>query len=325
MEKENTKIEDEKFPTPSLEWNDIIKVLGSIAGFIGLGGALLWLFGRSFYTRMFAAFGSSPLSVSIAPEDFLERGTASLVYFILDILFTIFLYYLAYLFKIFYYEKILRRTKNYILRIVSILLVFTIGVTSGILLTDTSNLGISASYFYEDTVNLVSIFMIFTGLETSFLFASPLGIKNPNELSENQSIISSQTPIALARILILIAMLGNFLVIQSTSSYVGGYLSGCMITLRKSTSVVMFSNTPVLMEGQTRMQELYAYNDYFLLFTDRDYYYLYREIEFSNNKPKNLFVVSKDVAKTMQLTSIPVPKDEIKKYNQMCTSKIRNG
>jgi len=325
MEKENTKIDEEKFPTPSLQWNDIIKVLGSIAGFIGLGGALLWLFGRSFYVGLLSSFGGSSLTVSIALEDFLEKGTASLVYFILDILFTLFLYYLAYLFKIFFYEKILRRTKSYILRIVSILLVFTIGVISGILLTNTSNLGISASYFYEDTVNLVSIFMIFTGLETSLLFASPLGIKNQNELAENQSIISSQTPIALARILILIAMLGNFLVIQSSSSYVGGYFSGCMITLRKSTPVVMFSNTPVLTEGQIRTQELYAYNDYFLLFTDRDYYYLYREIEPSNNKPKNLFVVSKDVAKTIQMTTIPVPKDEIMKYNQICTNKIRSG
>ena len=325
MEKENTKIDEEKFPTPSLQWNDIIKVVGSIAGFIGLGGALLWLFGRSFYAGLLSAFGASSLTVSIAPEDFLEKGTTSLVYFILDILFTIFLYYLAYLFKIFFYEKILRRTKNYILRIVSILLVFTIGVISGILLTDTSNLGISASYFYEDTVNLVSIFMIFTGLETCLLFASPLGIKNQNELAENQSIISSQTPIALARILILIAMLGNFLVIQSGSSYVGGYISGCLITLRKSTPVVMFSSTPVLTEGQSRTQELYIYDGYFLLFTDRDNYYLYREIEPSNNKPKNLFVVSKDVAKTMQMTTIPVPKDEIKKYNQMCTNKIRNG
>jgi hypothetical protein len=324
MEKENTKIADEKFPTPSLQWNDIIKVLGSIAGFIGLGGALLWLFGRSFYVGLLSSFGASSLTVSIAPEDFLEKGTASLVYFILDILFTLFLYYLAYLFKIFFYEKILRRTKSYILRIVSILLVFTIGVISGILLTNTSNLGISASYFYEDTVNLVSIFMIFTGLETSLLFASPLGIKNQNELAENQSIISSQTPIALARILILIAMLGNFLVIQSSSSYVGGYFSGCMITLRKSTPVVMFSNTPVFTEGQTRTQELYVYNDYFLLFTDRDYYYLYREIDPSNNKPKNLFVVSKDIAKTMQMATIPVPKDEINKYSQICTSKIRN-
>jgi len=75
------KIEDERFPTPSLQWNDVIKVVGSVAGFIGLGGALLWLFGRSFYAGLFSAFGFSSLTVSIAPEDYLEQGTTSLVYF----------------------------------------------------------------------------------------------------------------------------------------------------------------------------------------------------------------------------------------------------
>ena len=317
------KIEDERFPTPSLQWNDIIKVVGSVAGFIGLGGALLWLFGRSFYAGLFSAFGFSSLTVSIAPEDYLEQGTTSLVYFFLDLLFTIFLYYLAYIFKIFFYEKILKHTKNYITRIISILLVFTIGVITGILLTNTSNLGISVSYFYEDMINFLAIFMIFMGLEVAFLVVSPAGFKNQNEPSESPSIISSQTPIAIARILILIAMLGNFITIQSGSSLVNGYMAGCVTTLRKSTPVVIFSNNPVLIEGQTRTQDLYVYNDYFLLFTDKDNYFLFREINLNNYKPAYLFIVSKDVAKTIQITRIPVSGDEIKKYNGMCIKKIR--
>lgn len=267
MEKETALIDDQRFPTPSLQWSDVISVIGTVAGFLGLGGALLWLFGRSFYAGFFSAFGFSPLTVSIAPEEYLEKGTRSLVYFVLDILFTIFLYYLAYLFKIFYYERILKHIKHYVVRIASILFVFTIGVSSGILLTDTSNLGISTSYFYEDTINLPSIFMIFMGLETSFLIASPVGIKSQTEYSEKQSIISSQTPIGLARILILIAMLGNFLTIQSGSSFISGYKDGCVTTLQKSTPVVIFSNDPVFTQGQTQTQDLYIYNDYFILFT----------------------------------------------------------
>ena len=247
------------------------------------------------------------------------------IYFILDVLFTIFLYYLAYLFKIFYFEKILRYIKKYIARIALILLVFIIGVIGGTLLTDTSNLGIATSYFYEDAINLLSIFLIFMGLETSFLFASLAGIKNQNELAKNQSIISSQTPIALARILILIAMLGNFLTIQSGSSLVSGYMAGCVITLRKSAPVVIFSNSPILIEGQTRTQDLYVYNDYFLLFTDQNNYYLFRETNPANYRPKYLFVVSKSVAKTIQIARISVPKDESTKHNEMCTNKIRNG
>lgn len=315
----------DKFPVPTMQWNDIFKVIGSVAGFIGLGGALLWFFGRSFYSGLLSAFGTSSLTVSIAPEDYLEKGTISIIYFILDVLFTIFLYYLAYLFKIFYFEKILSNIKNYIVRIALILLVFAVGVIGGVFLTDTSNLGISASYFYETPINLLSIFMIFMGLEISFLFASTAGIKNQNGLSETQSIISSQTPIAIARILILIAMLGNFLTIQSSASFVSGYMAGCVITLRKSTPVVIFSNNPVLIEGQTQMQDLYVYNDYYLLLTDKDNYYLFREINLNSYKPKYVFVVSKDVAKTIQMTGILVQRDEIKKYNEMCTNKLQNG
>jgi len=320
---ETLKIEDEKFPTPSLQWNDIIKVVGSVAGFIGLGGALLWLFGRSFYTGLFSAFGFSSLTVSIAPEDYLEQGTTSLIYFFLDLLFTIFLYYLAYIFKIFFYEKVLKYTRNYITRIISILIVFTIGITAGIFLTNTSNLGISVSYFYEDTINFLAIFMIFTGLEVAFLVASPASFNNQKEPSETPSIISSQTPIAIARILILIAMLGNFITIQSGTSLVNGYIAGCVATLRKSTPVVIFSSNSIFSEGQTRTQDLYVYNNYFLLFTDKDNYFLFRETNPGNYKPASLFVVSKDVAKTIQITRLPVSKDETNRYNEMCTQKIK--
>ena len=73
------KIDGERFPIPSLQWNDIFKVIGSIAGFVGFGGALLWLFGRSFYAGLFSAFGFSSLTVSVAPEDYLEKGMASLI------------------------------------------------------------------------------------------------------------------------------------------------------------------------------------------------------------------------------------------------------
>jgi len=70
---------------------------------------------------------------------------------------------------------------------------------------------------------------------------------------------------------------------------------------------------------------LFVYNDYFILFSDKDNYYLFREINLNNYKPKNLFVVSKDVAKTIEMTRISVSREELKKYNEMCTNKIRNG
>jgi len=308
-----------------LEWNDIVRVVSSIAGFVGIGGALLWLFGRSFYSGLSVAFRISSVTVSLATEDYLEKGTTELVYFILDILFTVFLYYLAYLFKVFYYEKVLKIIKSHTAKVISILLVFTIGITTGILLTNTARLGLSANYFYEDSINLLSIFMIFAGLETGLLFASSLRNNKSNVSSENQSIVSPNTPIAIARILILIAMLGSFLSIQTVSSYVNGYMAGCTTTLRKATSVVIYSNRPILTEGQTQTQDLYVYTDYFLLFTDKDNYFLFREVDPESSKPKFVFVVSKDVLETIRITGNPVSNDEVKQYNEMCVNKIRNG
>jgi len=70
---------------------------------------------------------------------------------------------------------------------------------------------------------------------------------------------------------------------------------------------------------------LYIYNDYFLLFTDKDNYFLYREIDPESYKPKFLFVVSKNVLETIKITGNLVPNDENKRYNETCVKKIQNG
>jgi len=319
------KVDGERFPIPSLQWNDIFKVVGSIAGFVGLGGALLWLFGRSYYAGIFSSFGLSSLTTSIAPEDYLERGSINLVYLIMDVLFTIFLYYLAYLSKILYYERVIRYIPNRLLRTVSILIVFTVSVIASFFLISTSKLGISARFFYEDTINFPGVYLIFLAFEVTFLFAPPAGINDQNKQSKDQSLISSKTPIAIARILILVVILSEFIVIQSRSSFVTGQLVGCLTTLRKSTPAAIFSTHPILIDGQTRTKGLYTYDGYFLLFTDRDNYYLFREINTVNYKPQSFFVVSKSVADTIQISRNQVSEDDNKRYVEMCIKNIQNS
>ena len=168
MKKEQQLPEIETFPRPNLQWTDVINVIGTIAGFVGLGGALLWLFGRYYYEGVFSSFGFASIPISIAPEDYVEKGAAGLLYFIMDILISIFLYYLAYLAKVLFYEKIFRRMKHRIAKISSVLSGFSISIILGAYLISTSNLGISASFFYEDIVNLSEIFLIFWGLEVTF-------------------------------------------------------------------------------------------------------------------------------------------------------------
>jgi len=190
MEQDKSAPTSEKFPMPTMQWNDVLQVLGSVAGFIGIGGGLLWLFGRYYYSGVFSAFGFSSLPISLATEDYLETGSSRLLYLVMDILITIFLYYLAYLAKILYYERISGSIKSHLLNITLILFVFSISVIGGAFLISTSKLGISASYFYEDSINFLGIFLMFLGLEVAFLIASPVGSKYNTEPFQSQLIFS---------------------------------------------------------------------------------------------------------------------------------------
>lgn len=320
MEKDKLQTDSEKFPAPTLLWNDVLRVLGSIAGFVGITGAVLWLFGRFYFSGVFSAFGFASLSISLPPEDYLERGSFRFVYLAIDILISILLYYLAYLAKIFYYENISKRIKNRLLNIISILIVFAVSIIAGVVLISTKELGISTSFFFEDTINLISIFLIFLGLEVTYLIAPPSHSENNSQL-QNQFVVSSQTPIVIARILIVVVMFASLLFTHARLSFASGQSAGCVTTLRRSTTVVIFSSSPMFIEGETQARGLYRYDGYFLLFADKDNYYLFRDINTDTYRPDGYFVVSKDILKTFQITGMLVSEDENDKYNEMCANK----
>lgn len=322
MDKEISTAESPKSQTPDLEWNDVLRVLGSIAGFVGVASALLWLFGRFYYSGLFSAFGFPSLLVSLAPEDYLEKGSPRLIFFIVDVLISFLLYYLAYLAKILYQENVRRRIRNRLLNLTLILLVFANGTVGGVFLISTKGLGLFTSYFFENPANLLGILVIFIGLEITFLIASPRDEQKNDQNTQGKFVISQQTPIAIARILILVVMFASLLSTQAWASSVSGEAAGCLTTLRKSVSVRIFSNDPVLTEGQSKIENLYAYDGYFLLFTDNDNYYLFREINPEQYEPKSYFIVKKDVLKTIQMIRQYATNEEHEKYYEMCVRKL---
>jgi len=316
---------NESFPASTLQWNDVIKVIGTIAGFVGLGGALLWLFGRYYFQGVISSFGFASIPLSIAPEDYLESGVTNLLYFIMDILASGFLYYLAYLAKVLFYEKILERIRNRIVKISSILLIFSVCVVTGAYLISTSELGITARFFYEDAVNLIGIFLIFLGLEVTFLIASPVGDSGDTNQQQSHLIVSPYTPLAIARTLMLVVMFASLLFTQAGSAFVSGRGTGCLRTLRKSTSVTVISASQILTEGETRSQDGYQYTGYFLLFADNDYYFLFRETNPESYMPKSYFIVDKEAINSIQITGITISKEDNEKYNKMCVEKIKGN
>jgi len=116
----------------------------------------------------------------------------------------------------------------------------------------------------------------------------------------------------------LVVMFASLLFTQAGSAFISGKNRGCLTTLRRSASIVIISDNPVLIEGQTQTGDIYSYAGYFLLFTDKDNYYLFRDINPDTLKPKSYFVVSKDVLKTVQITELPISEDENEKYSGMC-------
>lgn len=313
----------EKFPEPDLVWNDVLKVIGIIAGFIGVGGALLWLFGRYYYRGVFASFGFSSIPLSIAPEDYIESGTASLLYFIIDVLASIFLYYLAYLAKVVFYERILGKIKNRIKKILLILVTFSISIIWGANLISSTKLGITAGFLYEDPANLVGIFLIFLGLEITFLVASLADSSKELSQQPSQLLVSSFTPLAIARILILVVMFSSLLFTQAGSAFVSGRGAGCLTALRKSTSVVLFSTSQILAEGESQSENVYQYSGYFLLFADRDHYYVFMETNPETYKPNGYFIIAKDILTSIQITGTVITDEDNEKYNKMCVEKIK--
>jgi len=324
MGKENSN-QIEMLSTATLKWNDVLRVLGSIAGFVGIAGSLLWLFGRSYYSGLLSAFGFSYLSISLAPEDYLEKGVARLIYFIIDVLIAMLLYYLAYLARNLYHEKVNKQIKNRVLKITLILILFSVCTVGGVFLISTIGLGLFTSYFFENPINLAGMLIMFFGLETTYLIASPTNTQDNSPKEQSQFVISPQTPISVARVLILVVIFTSLLFTQAEVSFVRGQGEGCQVVLRKSNSVVIFSTENLLAEGQSKLGDLYKHDGYFLLFVDNDNYYLFRDINLETYKPNSFYVVNKSVLKTIQISELTIPEDENDKLNEICVKKINSN
>lgn len=320
MDKETLATESSNSQAPALEWNDVLRVLGAVVGFFGIGSALLFLFGRFYYSGLFNSFGFPPLTIYLAPEDYLEKGSSRLIYFIIDILIGFLLYYLAYLSRIIYQENIRKRIRNFLINMALILLIFSTSTVGGVFLITTKGLGLFTGYFFENPTNLLGIYLIFFGLEVAFLIASPINLPNV----QSKFVISPQTPIAVARILLLVVIFASLLTTQAMASSISGQATGCLTTLQKSISVVILSADRILNEGETRKENLYLYDGYFLLFTDNNNYYLFRSVNSESLEPEGYFIVSKDILKTVKLIKQPFTKAQNEEYNKMCVRKIND-
>jgi hypothetical protein len=324
MNTESSKNDSSKSVKPTIELNDVLRLLGSIAGFVGIASALLWLFGRYYYSGLFTSFGFPALLISLAPEDYLEKGSSRLVFFIIDIFIGIMLYYLAYLAKVLYQERIRKRIKNRLINFTLVLLIFSVSIVGGVFLISTQGLGLFTSYFFENPLNILAILLIFFGLEVTFLIAAPADDQSNYQNIQSKFVIAPQTPIVVARALISVVIFASLLATQTQASFVSGQGEGCRTILKQSLSVVIFSTEPILAEGQSQTGNLYVYSGYFLLFTDKNNYYLFREINPENYEPRNYFVVNRDTLKTIQFTEQSSTPDENENYNKICVQKIDN-
>jgi len=169
------------------------------------------------------------------------------------------------------------------------------------------------------------MFIIFFGLEVTYLIASSTNTQDNIPKQQSQLVVSPQTPIAVARILILVVIFASLLHTQTGISFSSGQRDGCQIVLKKSNSVVIFSTENLLAEGQSQLGDLYKHEGYFLLFIDNDNYYLFRDVDFETYKPKSFYVVNKGALNTIQISETKISEDENNKINEMCVKKINSN
>jgi hypothetical protein len=96
-----------------------------------------------------------------------------------------------------------------------------------------------------------------------------------------------------------------FLIFYNQAFPSGRLLQGCNYVTENPTPVVLHSVLPLGLDGVITNTDTYSYTGYYLLYTDTDNYYLFKELEPEVLRPRNVIIVKKSAVDVIQLENYP--------------------
>jgi len=275
------------------EWDNLLRVIGIVTGITGVAAALLYLFGYAYVTRYLFALGIRDefYNVSIANERYLLAGISPFLVFILNVTLLLISYFLA---------KAITQTiiRDLIIRINRLYrFLIPIGIIIFILVLR-SKLNWNTPYSFSLSMILgfmaVDIFLI--GFET-------LAIRDTSESKFTRYYNIATTTVSIIKTMVLIGVI--FLIFYYHAFPNSRLLSGCYYVTENPIPVVLYSTLPLGLEGEITSTGSHSYTGYYLLYTDNDNYYLFKELEPEVLKPKNVIIVKKSIIDVIQLENYP--------------------
>ena len=281
------------------------QIIGSVVGLTGIATATLWLFGYSYANGLFSSANYLLIPSNFSPEDYINLGTFSFISLFINVIIVSLALIVASSSAKFLYAASSRFDKYK--RIID----FLIATASSAL----RPLGIywvfhSNIFFTQGMYGFFEFFPFFI-----IYLSGELLIVSSTQL--NKAAITLTRMFYLSIILLIILQSHLFL------SFRAGYEYGCTRAINKDTSVTLYTN----LMSDTANNKI---EGYYLLFFDKYYYYLYKEINLNNYKPIVLTVIDKTKITNIEIyesskASDPKNKEVCKLKALETTKKIINN
>lgn len=296
-QKTNAETADKKSSTHQIftfEWENVFRIIGSITGIAGIAAALLYVFGFARIVGKLESLGirDDYYSVSIPHERYLLNGFIPFFSFIASIVGLLISYYIARALVQTIGQDILKRISRPFISLIA-------GVALGIFFLYVGISNLSDLYYGSS----YAFFFIFIGIDILMITFETVFIKDDNKhpRSKYYGLINSTITIikTTALVFVIFFMLSN----KTSSILTAGNSVGCNYLTDNPISATIYSEHSIGLDGETNNTDSYIYNGYFLLYTDNNYYYLFRELDPENLKPKSVILVKRDAIEAVQLES----------------------
>jgi len=286
-----------------LDWDSVIRIIGSIAGITGIFTAILFIYGYAYYVGQLRAMNISDRVFASTPDQsyLLRQGVTSFIYFAIHIGIFFLIYYLL--------QSIVRIIGKHIssLTIIHGWKFTTFGIALGAIVI------LGGSYYSlrrTPPEHIIAVALsILIGIEI-ILTVSKLTQIDVHEHFKTDSLYYVLTrAISTTKVIgVVLTVCLLFTFHLGNSNALGSYFI-CNDIQFNSTSVVLFSEKPIAIEGEVNNGNSFKYDGYSLLLVDNNNYFLYREFQPNTVKPKSVYIVKKDSLIGVEFTKSSNPID----------------
>ena len=291
-------------PVFTFEWENVLRIIGSITGIAGVTGALLFLFGFAYNVGTSTAMGFPADSIiTISNERYLILGLETFLFFLVSTG-TNFSIYLIITISIRLATKHFSTNGKHLSKYILVgRICGTLFFVTGIILLR----GHDDIYYEGNLVVFTSFLLLVVAIDILKLTLQVNSTDTPKTQNKDQLNISLFSILSIAKIITIMFMAYSLFENYINLAVARGISSTCSTITTKPTSVILFTDKSIAIDGETQNGVSYFYEGYYLLFFDNDTFYLYRDIDSDSLKPKSVFVIKKDNLQAIKMESVSKP------------------